>query len=115
MQGRQFCPENAQALSRNAIRLAALLGWKRLDPALLLQAANGPIKCSRAETAPAKTRNVFDHGVSMLWAAGKAGQHKQRRVGIVPQLCVFIGFCYASHTTHYVVIAQPGICCKKNY
>jgi hypothetical protein len=105
-QGGQFCAENARALSGNAIGLAALLGWKRLDPTLLFQAGNRPIQRSRAQTGPAHARNVLNHGMSVLRSAGQAGKHKQWRIRIVPDSRFIFGRYYASRTTHYVVIAQ---------
>jgi hypothetical protein len=105
-QGGQFCAENARALSGNAIGPAALLGWKRLDPTLLLQARNRPIQRSRAQTSPAYARNVLNHGVAVLRSLGQAGKHKQWRVRIVPHSLVIFGGYYASRTTHDVVIAQ---------
>ena len=115
MQGFQFCAENVQALSRNAIGPAALLGRERRDPAQLLQAGNRTIQRSRTQTSSAKARDVFDHRVSVLRSTGKAGKHKQRRVGIVPRSRAIFRNYYVSRTTHDVVIAQLAFLLQGNY
>src|SRR5580698_8318229 len=114
MQGGQSRTQNPKPLSGNPVRSPALLGRKRLNPALLLQACDRPIKRSRTKPCPAKARDVFDHRVSVLRTTGEAGQHQHWRVGIVARALTFLSIYYVARTTHDVVIAQRMPSGKEN-
>ena len=106
MQSRKLSPQNLGAFMRDAIRLAPVLRWQWLNPALRLKARNCSIERAGAQTRPAKPGNILNHGVPVLRPARQARKHKQRRIGIVPELRA--GVYYVTRTTHYVVIAQTG-------
>ena len=59
--------------------------------------------------------DILDHRVSMLRSIGKTGEHQHGRVGIVAQLCLFVGGYYVTRTTHDVVMAYWLGWCKGNF
>ena len=72
-------------------------GWRRssggrgsIQPCLL-EAGDGSVEGSGAEAGSAEACDVFDHGVSVLGAAGEAGEDEQRRVGVVAHGRVVFG------------------------
>ena len=94
MQSGKFCTQNPQPFSRDAIRPAAFFRRQRLNPALLLQPRNCPIERPRTQMSPAQALNVFYHRVPVFRSIGKAGKHKQGRVGIMPHPWSRLGFYY---------------------
>jgi hypothetical protein len=94
--------QDADAIGGNAIGLATLFAGKRLDPALLLEASDRAVECSRSEARAAEANDVFDHGVAVFGTIGEAGEDHQRRVGKVAGIWVVL--YYATSSTHHVVV-----------
>ncbi len=61
--------------------MTAVLGGKRLDPALLLQAHERTVQRARLQDRPAEAPDVLEHGVAVLLAIREAEQDEQRDVG----------------------------------
>ena len=101
MQSCEFGAQDAETVGGDAVGAATLFRWERLDQTLLLQTSDGAVQGSWSEAGSGELDDVFDHCVSMLWAAGQTGEDEHGRVGIVAQFRAY----YVLRTTHDVVIA----------
>src|SRR5947207_739356 len=75
---------------REAIGLAAVLGWQRLDQLLALQTCDRSVQSAWAQAGPAHLRDVVDHGVAVLGPVRQAGQHQQWRVRVMAEARVIL-------------------------